>query len=260
MNNLIYLDASGNVVSSANNAAITIELKQTGETVITLGKNLLDASIIELNKFIGNFNKAMIASENEILSDDTEFAKLITNIKEALTNDVADMRKIQQQLADIGITVDIRGGMNSNMGTVRLYLDKEKYTDAFYADSQHVLDLLVGKETAIGVEDGVLTRLNNVLFPEVNNKNGYFNKVPRQLEAIQKQLKREITQTTFDLNELRLAVSGDNGTAGLSEYLEKLEEQYNFVNEAIANLNKQYATSVTRLILNQNNSGFNPIV
>ncbi len=259
-NNLIYLDASGNVVSSANNAAITIELKQTGETVITLGKNLLDASIIELNKFIGNFNKAMIASENEILSDDTEFAKLITNIKEALTNDVADMRKIQQQLADIGITVDIRGGMNSNMGTVRLYLDKEKYTDAFYADSQHVLDLLVGKETAIGVEDGVLTRLNNVLFPEVNNKNGYFNKVPRQLEAIQKQLKREITQTTFDLNELRLAVSGDNGTAGLSEYLEKLEEQYNFVNEAIANLNKQYATSVTRLILNQNNSGFNPIV
>lgn len=259
-NNLIYLDASGNVVSSANNAAITIELKQTGETVITLGKNLLDASIIELNKFIGNFNKAMIASENEILSDDTEFAKLITNIKEALTNDVADMRKIQQQLADIGITVDIRGGMNSNMGTVRLYLDKEKYTDAFYADSQHVLDLLVGKETAIGVEDGVLTRLNNVLFPEVNNKNGYFNKVPRQLEAIQKQLKREITQTTFDLNELRLAVSGDNSTAGLSEYLEKLEEQYNFVNEAIANLNKQYATSVTRLILNQNNSGFNPIV
>ena len=259
-NNLIYLDASGNVVSSANNAAITIELKQTGETVITLGKNLLDASIIELNKFIGNFNKAMIASENEILSDDTEFAKLITNIKEALTNDVADMRKIQQQLADIGITVDIRGGMNSNMGTVRLYLDKEKYTDAFYADSQHVLDLLVGKETAIGVEDGVLTRLNNVLFPEVNNKNGYFNKVPRQLEAIQKQLKREITQTTFDLNELKLAVSGDNGTAGLSEYLEKLEEQYNFVNEAIANLNKQYATSVTRLILNQNNSGFNPIV
>lgn len=259
-NNLIYLDANGKVVSSANNAAITIEIKQTGETVIKIGQNLLDASINELNKFIGYFNKSMIMSENEILSDDAEFATLINNIKAALTDDVADIRKIQQELSEIGITVDIRGGENSNMGTVRLYLDKEKYTKAFYADSQHVMDLLVGKETVIGVEDGVLTRLNNVLFPEVNNKNGYFNKVPRQLEAIQKQLKREITSTTFDLNELKLAVAGTPSTDGLSEYLAQLEEQYRYINEAIDNLNKQYASSVTRLILNQNNSGFNPII
>ena len=259
-NNLIYLDANGKVVSSANNAAITIEIKQTGETVIKIGQNLLDASINELNKFVGYFNKSMIMSENEILSDDAEFATLINNIKAALTDDVADIRKIQQELSEIGITVDIRGGENSNMGTVRLYLDKEKYTKAFYADSQHVMDLLVGKETAIGVEDGVLTRLNNVLFPEVNNKNGYFNKVPRQLEAIQKQLKREITSTTFDLNELKLAVAGTPSTDGLSEYLAQLEEQYRYINEAIDNLNKQYASSVTRLILNQNNSGFNPII
>ena len=260
-NNLIYLDVNGKVVEHANNAAITIEIKQTGETVIKIGQNLLDASINELNKFVGNFNKAMISSENEILSDDAEFAALINNIKTALTDDVADMRKIQQQLADIGITVDIRGGSNSNMGTVRLYLDREKYTQAFYDDSQHVMDLLIGKETAVGVEDGVLTRLNNVLYPEVNNKNGYFNKVPRTLQAVQKELNREITRTTFQLNELRLSVSGQTGVGdGLSDILAQLEEQYNMVNEAIANLNKQYASSVTRLILNKNNSGFNPIV
>ena len=260
-NNLIYLDADGKVVEHANNAAITIEIKETGETIIRIGQNVLDASINELNKFVGNFNKAMIASENEILSDDAEFAALINNIKAALTDDVADLRKIQQQMAEIGITVDIRGGTNSNMGTVRLYLDREKYTQAFYDDSQHVMDLLIGKETAVGVEDGVLTRLNNVLYPEVNNKNGYFNKVPRTLQAVQKELNREITRTTFQLNELKLAVSGQTGVGdGLAEYLAKLEEQYNFVNEAISNLNKQYASSVTRLILNQNNAGFNPIV
>ena len=147
------------------------------------------------------------------------------------------------------------------MGTVRLYLDREKYTQAFYDDSQHVMDLLIGKETAVGVEDGVLTRLNNVLYPEVNNKNGYFNKVPRTLQAVQKELNREITRTTFQLNELRLSVSGQTGVGdGLSDILAQLEEQYNMVNEAIANLNKQYASSVTRLILNKNNSGFNPIV
>ena len=260
-NNLIYLNTDGKVVEHANNAAITIEIKETGETIIRIGQNVLDASINELNKFVGNFNKAMIASENEILSDDAEFAALINNIKAALTDDVADLRKIQQQMAEIGITVDIRGGTNSNMGTVRLYLDREKYTQAFYDDSQHVMDLLIGKETAVGVEDGVLTRLNNVLYPEVNNKNGYFNKVPRTLQAVQKELNREITRTTFQLNELKLAVSGQTGVGdGLAEYLAKLEEQYNFVNEAISNLNKQYASSVTRLILNQNNAGFNPIV
>ncbi len=259
-NNLIYLDKNGKVVANENQAAITIEIKKTGETTIKIGQNLLDASLVELNKFVANFNKAMISSENAILSDDADFAKIINNVKAALTDDVADMRKIQQQLADIGITVDIKGGENSNMGTVRIYLDKQKYTDAFYADSQHVMDLLIGKETVVGVEDGVLTRLNNVLYPEVNNNNGYFNSTPRVLSAVQKELKREITRTTFELNELRLAVSGTPATDGLSEYLAKLEEQYRFINEAIANLNSQYATSVTRLILNQNNPGFNPIV
>ncbi|MBS4759068.1 MAG: hypothetical protein KHX03_00005, partial [Clostridium sp.] len=259
-NNLIYLDINGNVVMEANNAAITIEVKKTGETVIKLGQNLLDASINELNKFVGSFNKAMIASENEILSDDAEFTKLINNIKSALTSDIADIRKVTQQLAKIGIIVDVRGGTDSNMGTVRLSVDRELYTKAFYDDSENVLNLLLGKETATGTANGILTRLNDVLFPEVNNNNGYFNKTPRQLNAIQKELKREITSTTFDLNELKNAVSGNSTSAGLSEYLAQLEQQYQLIQDAINNLNKQYATSMTRLVLNKNNSSFNPIV
>lgn len=259
-NNLIYLDINGNVVMEENNAAITIEVKKTGETVIKLGQNLLDASINELNKFVGSFNKAMIASENEILSDDAEFTKLINNIKSALTSDIADIRKVTQQLAKIGIVVDVRGGTDSNMGTVRLSVDREAYTKAFYDDSENVLNLLLGKETATGTAKGILTRLNDVLYPEVYNNSGYFNKTPRQLNAIQKELKREITSTTFDLNELKNSVSGTGSTSGLSEYLAQLEQQYQLIQEAIDNLNKQYATSMTRLVLNKNNSSFNPIV
>lgn len=259
-NNLIYLDINGNVVMEENNTAITIEVKKTGETIIKLGQNLLDASINELNKFVGSFNKAMIASENEILSDDAEFTKLINNIKSALTSDIADIRKVTQQLAKIGIVVDVRGGTDSNMGTVRLSVDREAYTKAFYDDSENVLNLLLGKETATGTAKGILTRLNDVLYPEVYNNSGYFNKTPRQLNAIQKELKREITSTTFDLNELKNSVSGTGSTSGLSEYLAQLEQQYQLIQEAIDNLNKQYATSMTRLVLNKNNSSFNPIV
>ena len=43
-------------------------------------------------------------------------------------------------------------------------------------------------------------------------------------------------------------------------YLKQLEQQYQLINEAILALNKQYSNSLTKLILNQNNSSFNPIV
>ena len=53
---------------------------------------------------------------------------------------------------------------------------------------------------------------------------------------------------------------GTDSTEGLSEYLKQLEQQYQLINEAILALNKQYSNSLTKLILNQNNSSFNPIV
>lgn len=66
----------------------------------------------------------MNASENPILSDDSEFAAFINKIKSALTSNVGAYNKITQQLADIGIIVKVTGGTNSNMGSVHMSLSK----------------------------------------------------------------------------------------------------------------------------------------
>ncbi len=266
-NNLIYLDADGNVVTSADDASITIEVKQTGSTTIDIGRNLLNDSVEKLQSFVNRFNTAMDAAANPIMSDDTEFAAFINQIKSALTSNIGSMNKITQKLAEIGIIVKVTGGTNSNMGTVEMSLSKTNgkydYVEAFYDDPQKVMDLIIGDDSNpldYSVA-GAFTRLSDTIhYALENNRGGYFKVTPRSLEAQQKALKREITKTTFDLNELKNTAAGDNGMQGLSEYLLQLEQQYQLINEAIIALNKQYSSSITRLVLNKNNSAFNPIV
>ena len=266
-NNLIYLDKDGNVVTDPNDAAITIELKKTGQTTIDIGNNLLNDSVSKLQNFVNKFNSAMNASENPILSDDSEFAAFINKIKSALTSNVGAYNKITQQLADIGIIVKVTGGTNSNMGSVHMSLSKTDgkydYVEAFYQNPQKVFDIILGdySQPLDNTVAGVFTRLSDVLHTNLeSNRYGYFKVTPRLLESQQKAIKKEITSTTFDLNELKNIAMGTDSTEGLSEYLKQLEQQYQLINEAILALNKQYSNSLTKLILNQNNSSFNPIV
>lgn len=266
-NNLIYLDKDGNVVTDPNDAAITIELKKTGQTTIDIGNNLLNDSVSKLQNFVNKFNSAMNASENPILSDDSEFAAFINKIKSALTSNVGVYNKITQQLADIGIIVKVTGGTNSNMGSVHMSLSKTDgkydYVEAFYQNPQKVFDIILGdySQPLDNTVAGVFTRLSDVLHTNLeSNRYGYFKVTPRLLESQQKAIKKEITSTTFDLNELKNIAMGTDSTEGLSEYLKQLEQQYQLINEAILALNKQYSNSLTKLILNQNNSSFNPIV
>ena len=266
-NNLIYLDEDGNLITDAENASITIEVKQTGSTTIDIGRNLLNDSVEKLQSFVNRFNNAMNAAANPIMSDDAEFNTFINKIKSALTNNIGSMNKITQKLADIGIIVKITGGSNSNMGTVEMSLSKTNgqydYVEAFYKDPQKVFDLLIGNDSSpldYSVA-GSFTRLSDTLhYALENNRGGYFKVTPRSLDAQQKALKREITKSTFDLNELKNTAAGDNGMQGLNEYLLQLEQQYQLINDAILALNNQYSSSITRLILNQNNASFRPIV
>ena len=64
-------------------------------------------------------------------------------------------------------------------------------------------------------------------------------------------------------SELSL-VGGDEALAQsqkeLMDFLTKLQEQYTEINDLITKLNRQYNESMTRIIINQNNAGYNPIV
>lgn len=265
--NMIYLDDNGNVLDSSEGASIAINVKQTGNTTIDIGRNLLNDSVEKLQSFVNRFNTAMDAAANPIMSDDTAFNSFINQIKNALTNNIGSINKVTTKLAEIGIIVKITGGNNSNMGSVQISLSKTNgqydYVEAFYKDPQKVLDLIIGDDSAPLDHNiaGSFVRLSDVLHNALeNNRNGYFKITPRSIEAQQKALKREITSTTFDLNELKNTAAGTNEMQGLSEYLLQLEQQYQLINEAIIALNSQYSSSITRLVLNKNNASFKPLV
>ena len=265
--NMIYLDDNGNVLDSSEGASIAINVKQTGNTTIDIGRNLLNDSVEKLQSFVNRFNTAMDAAANPIMSDDTAFNSFINQIKNALTNNIGSINKVTTKLAEIGIIVKITGGDNSNMGSVQISLSKTNgqydYVEAFYKDPQKVLDLIIGDDSAPLDHNiaGSFVRLSDVLHNALeNNRNGYFKITPRSIEAQQKALKREITSTTFDLNELKNTAAGTNEMQGLSEYLLQLEQQYQLINEAIIALNSQYSSSITRLVLNKNNASFKPLV
>ena len=265
--NMLYLDSDGNVVSSEADSSIAINIKKEGNTVIEIGRQVLDDSVKKLQTFINRFNSSMIAATNPILSDDTQFISFVNKIKSALTSDVGDFKKITTQLAELGIVIKVTGGTDSNMGIVEMKLTKTNgeydYVNEFYKNPGKVYGLLIGDDSTPfdNTVAGAFSRLSNVLHNTLeSNRSGYFNVTPRSIEAQQKALKNEISSVAFDLNELKLAASGSSVDSALTDHLSELEKQYQLVNDAIANLNKQYSAAISRLILNQNNASFNPIV
>ena len=266
--NILYLDAEGNVVTSAEDATLTVNIKKTGSTVIEVGKQLLNDSVEKLQTFVNRFNSAMKASGNHILADDTAFRALLNKINNALTMRVGSYYDVASELEQIGISI----GLNSD-GTLQMSLSKSggeyDYVNAFYQDSNKVMDLLIGddSEPLDFAAAGVFTRLSSVLHEALEDtRSGYFKVTPRSIQAQQKALKNEITSLTFDLNELKTSVGGTGDAYGVGgnsmndAYIALLEAQYQMLNQAISDLNSQYNSSLVRLILNQNNSSFNPMV
>jgi len=273
--NMIYLDTNGQVVTSEDDAVIKINVKDIGSTVIEIGRTALDDSIQKLQTFINRFNAAMNSSSNSILANDAAFSALINQIKSALTDDVGSIYNVKNALAEIGIVISVSGSTYSDAGNIRMSLSKTNgeydYVEAFYQDPQKVLDLLIGDDTQPLDYScaGVFTRLSDVLHNALEDtRSGYFKVTPRAIESQQKALNNEITSLTFDLNELQNSLAGTDygigtgsGAGGSNDaYLAILEAQYQMISEAINSLNSQYNSSLVRLILNQNNASFNPIV
>jgi hypothetical protein len=110
---------------------------------------------------------------------------------------------------------------------------------------------------------GVLTKVRDIMQSAVkstNSQDGYFKPVKNLINSQQNAIKKEIASNVADLNALNELLAGEGSNSDFSAYLSELEKQYQYINDAIAKLNSQYSVSMTRLILNQNNASFNPVV
>ena len=268
--NVIKLDKDGKITTNDADAAITITIKETGAGTINIGSMSLDETYQKLVDFVGKFNVAMTLSQSTNVADDAEFSALLGRIRDALTDDIGNRTDIQQELADIGIIVNISGSATSTAGKVSLTLNRDEFYNAFLSNPQNVSELLIGDDTGDPIDHtvaGSFTRVKDTIDDSLKPVSGYFNSTIRTLTSQRNALQKEMTLNKGELSRLESELSlygGDEALAQsqkeLMDFLTRLQEQYSEINSLITKLNKQYNESLTRIIINQNNPGFNPIV
>ena len=268
--NVIKLDKDGKITTNDADTAITITIKETGAGTINIGSLTLDETYQKLVDFVGKFNVAMTLSQSTNVADDAEFSALLGRIRDALTDDIGNRTDIQQELADIGIIVNISGSATSTAGKVSLTLNRDEFYNAFLSNPQNVSELLIGDDTGDPIDHtvaGSFTRVKDTIDDSLKPVSGYFNSTIRTLTSQRNALQKEMTLNKGELSRLESELSlygGDEALAQnqkeLMDFLTRLQEQYSEINSLITKLNKQYNESLTRIIINQNNPGFNPIV
>ena len=268
--NIIKLDRNGKITNNDADTAITITIKDTGSGEINIGSLSLDETYQKLLDFTGKFNIAMTLSQSSNLADDAEFSALMGSIRSALTDDIGNRTDIQDALADIGIYVNFSGSATSTVGRVSITVNRDEFYNAFLKNPQNVSELLVGDDTDDPIDysvAGSFTRLKDTIDDSLKPVSGYFNSTIRTLTSQKNALNREITLNKAEMSKLESELSlvgGDEALAQsqkeLMDFLTKLQEQYTEINDLITKLNRQYNESMTRIIINQNNAGYNPIV
>ena len=268
--NVIKLDKNGKITADDAAAAITITIKETGTGTINIGSLSLDETYMKLLDFVGKFNVSMTLSQSTNIVGDAEFTALLGRIRDCFTSDIGNRTDIQEALADIGIVVNMSGSTASPAGRVSITVNRDEFYSAFLSNPQNVSELLIGDDTGDPIDHtvaGAFVRVKDTLDDSLKPVSGYFNSTIRTLTSQRNALKDELSISKGQLARFESELSlygGDEALAQsqkeLMDFLSKLQEQYSEINDLITKLNRQYNESLTRVIINQNNPGFNPIV
>ena len=263
--NVIKLDGKGNVITDGSEESIVLTIKDVGSGILDIGRHSVDETFNKLADFVNKFNASMALSNNAALAEDSGFQALLSAINSALTDDIGDKDKIQQKLAEIGITLY---STPTSDGRTRLSisLNRDKFVDTFINDSQKVMDLLVGDDTSDPIDPevaGSFTRVKAVFDDSLNPISGYFKANTRILQAQKQAMDKEVTLNKGELARLKAELEINTGSDELEKNREQLEkflsdmqEQYQTVNDLINKLNKQYSATLSVLVMNKHNPAF----
>ena len=252
--NYISLDSSGDIVETDSAAeAIRFTIKEVGSGTVDVGKQALTDAFTKLSSFVNKFNNAMTLSNDPILKADSAFIALMGDIKNALLNSVGDYKQMTRELSSIGITVYTTKTVGESADKVSMTVNKDKFVEAYLRDSDKVLDLLVGDDTQpIDLtKAGSLTRLQDLLSGAVGD---YVTPTIKNLETQAKNLSYELANANAELMNIKSSLAfddaGELAAQDMTDYLSKLQEQYDSVNDLIKKMKKQYNQSITRMVLN----------
>lgn len=263
--NIIALDGNGNIVAADSvDEAIRLTIKEMGTGVLDFGKKSVEDAYLKLANFANKFNAAMSVCQNAALIDDAGFKSLLASLKSAITNDVGSITRVEKVLSDMGITLYSTATVS---GTQRMSLaiSRDKFVDAMMNDIDRVADVIIGNDTEpIDPETGgSFVRLKAALDDSLQPVSGYFKANSRILDAQKRALEKELVINQGDLAKLEaeLAIENKDNEAEktkeqLEKFLQDIMDQYKTVNDMIKKMNRQYAESLSILVMNKNNPTF----
>ncbi len=207
-----------NLKGLTDGSAVTLTVERDKETLANAMSEVVDS----YNELMKNVDEA-IAIEGKLHGETT--LKMIRNqLRNLMTSSDAGTT-VFRNLDSIGICVDKASANNistSNKSIINLAFDKDKFMDAYAADSDALKTLLIGSDT----NKGVFTKVETLLESALQSVSGYF----------------DVTSTSYTQKANKLDSKISRANKEVERYRARLEAKFQSMDMVIANMQQQYSS------------------
>ena len=225
------LGLSLDLLTTTDGDPITIEITRDYDSEEPL--TALQTFVEAFNKIVTDTNLYTDSDSTEknggILSGENNLIRIKNSLRTLVTSTVENSGQYKS-LADIGITTGAPG-LDVSADTTQLIIDEEKFLDAYEKDPASVKALLIGDNSSGTTQEGLMQKLQTQLEAATDRTSGYF-------AARGDSLASQISNMNDKIDKKQEYVYS---------YQEKLTNQFNYMDQMIAQMNSQFTAMQQQL-------------
>ncbi len=221
--------ATSNTITSdiSKIKGVTLNLKgisEGGSTTLKIEKDT-ETAANAVEEIVESYNQLIENVDNELktggnLSNQTTLNLIRNQIRNLMTSSIATTG-VFKNLNAVGIQLEAASANNISTANInKLTFNKDKFSEAFNADSNSLKALLVGDDTM----KGVFTRVEEVVENAVGGVAGYFasteNSMNNKIQKLDAKIQK--TQTYVDRYQARL----EKNFSAMDLLISKIQQQY----------------------------------
>lgn len=213
-----------NLNGLTSGSAVKLTVEKDKETVANSLSDIVDS----YNELMKNVDEAV--AKDGSLKNQTTLKMLRNQIRSAMMSSIGNA-SVFKNLDAIGISVTSASANNvstSNESIINLTFDKDKFLDAYEADSDAVKELLIGTgiKGSSTATDGVFTKVESIVENSLQSVIGYFS----------------IADAAYarEINKIENKIV--SGNEAIEKYRARLNKKFNSMDMLISNMQNQYSS------------------
>lgn len=213
-----------NLNGVTSGSAVKLTVEKDKETVANSLSDIVDS----YNELMKNVDEAV--AKDGSLKNQTTLKMLRNQIRSAMMSSIGNA-SVFKNLDAIGISVTSASANNvstSNESIINLTFDKDKFLDAYEADSDAVKELLIGTgiKGSSTATDGVFTKVESIVENSLQSVIGYFS----------------IADAAYarEINKIENKIV--SGNEAIEKYRARLNKKFNSMDMLISNMQNQYSS------------------